>query len=124
MRRCWRAIPITSESLTNRGLALAGLGRFDEALASLDRALALRPGFPEGLSNRGNVLRALDRYDEAMADYRQALSIQPDSVVALNNLGVAFNGLNRCDEALANSTKLWPCSRITPRHISIAACAL
>ena len=114
--RYWGAIPIMSSSLTNRGHALAGLGRLEEALASLDRALALRPDFTEGLSNRGNVLRALGRYDEAMADYRHALAIRPDSVVALNNLGVTFNGLNRCDEALA---KFDEALAISPNHAEV-----
>src|SRR5262249_36310679 len=48
--------------------------RFDEALASYDRALALQPDDADALNNRGNVLRQLQRFDEALASYDRALA--------------------------------------------------
>ena len=46
---------------------LHALKRSDEALASLDKALALAPGHPDALNNRGNVLLELKRPAEALA---------------------------------------------------------
>jgi tetratricopeptide (TPR) repeat protein len=77
--------------------------RFDEALASYDRALALRPDHAEALCNRGATLHALQRFDEALASYDRALALQPDHAGAvLYNRGNALKQLKRFDEALAS----------------------
>jgi tetratricopeptide (TPR) repeat protein len=78
------------------------LKRFDEALASYDRALALRPNFVEALYNRGNLLRELKRFDEALASYDRALALRPNFIEALQNRGHALEQLKRFEEALAS----------------------
>ena len=50
-------------------MTLHALERFDEALASFDRALALRPDNAEALGSRGFTLHVLRRFDEALASY-------------------------------------------------------
>src|SRR5215831_15778532 len=75
---------------------------FDLALASYDRALALRPDFAVALYNRGVTLQELDRCEEALASYDRALAAQPDHVEALNNRGVMLQRLKRDEEALAS----------------------
>jgi tetratricopeptide (TPR) repeat protein len=87
---------------SNRGLALAGLQRFAEAIASYDRALSLRPGEAEVLYNRGNALLALGRPLDALDAYERALLARPDYAEALCNRGAALATLGRNDEALAN----------------------
>src|SRR5580700_10029173 len=101
MTRCWQR-PDHVEALNNRGFALSRLKRFDEALLSLDRAMALRPAMREALNNRGNVLVALNRHDDAIADFNRALAICPDDFFAFNNRAIALQGLHRCGEALAD----------------------
>jgi Tfp pilus assembly protein PilF len=76
--------------------------RFDEALASYDRALAVRPDYAEALSNRGVTLHELKRFDEALASYDRALAVRPDYAEALSNRGVTLHDLKRFDEALAS----------------------
>src|SRR5262249_57335588 len=61
--------------------------RFDEALASYDRALAVRPDFAEALSNRGVTLQELKRFDEALASYERARDAPPDHSEAPGNRG-------------------------------------
>ena len=73
----------------------AGAEAVDEALASYDRALALRPDYAEALNNRGNALQELKRYDEALASYDRALTLRPDYAEALNNRGNALQELKR-----------------------------
>jgi tetratricopeptide (TPR) repeat protein len=87
---------------SNRGLALQGLGRFAEALASYDRALALRPGYPEALFNRAVSLQALARFEQALAGYDRALAVRPDHAEALSNRGVVLHKLGRIAEAIAS----------------------
>ena len=48
---------------------LRDLGRPEEALASYDGALAIRPDYAEALNNRGNRAMALGRLEEALASY-------------------------------------------------------
>jgi tetratricopeptide (TPR) repeat protein len=79
-------------------------GKNDAALASCDRALALRPGSAAAFSNRGNVLQALRRYDEALASYDRAVDMRPDFAQAHYNgaicrllLGDFEGGLEKCE---------------------------
>ncbi len=77
-------------------------GRQIEALASYDRALALRPDDPQLLSNRGVTLGELGRPEEALASYNRALALRPDHAPALSNRGNALRALRRFEEALAS----------------------
>lgn len=90
--------------------ALGSLGRYDEAIAELDRSLALDPLNPEGHHNRGAALERLGRRDEAVAAYREAVRYRGDyepSLRALARLGAPANrrasagGNERRAEALA-----------------------
>ena len=69
--------PHCVEAHNYRGMALQQLQRTAEALASFDRALALRPESAELHNNRGNVLRQLQRLPEALASYDRAIALQP-----------------------------------------------
>jgi protein O-GlcNAc transferase len=77
------------------------LKRFDAALASYDKALALKPDYPVAVSNRGNVLKELKRYDEALKCYDDAIALAPDYAEAFNNRGMTLNELRRFEDALA-----------------------
>lgn len=85
----------------NRGNALNALGRFDEAVACFERAVAIRPDLAEAHCNRGNALSRLSRWQEAVAAYDAALALRPALVEALNNRGDALMRLGREAEALA-----------------------
>jgi len=76
--------------------------RFDEALASYDRVLVVRPHDAEAFNNRGNILKELKRFDEALASYDRALALRPDFVEALYNRGNTLLQFKRFDEALAS----------------------
>jgi tetratricopeptide (TPR) repeat protein len=86
----------------NQGIALHDLKRYDEALASYERALVLKPDYVEAWSNRGNTLNLLKRYDEALASFERALTLEPNYVKALLNYGDVLHDLKRYDEALAS----------------------
>jgi tetratricopeptide (TPR) repeat protein len=95
-------------------VALAELKRFQEALASCDQALALRPDYPDALYNRANALRALGRHAEALASYDAALALEPDRIDVLNNRGLSLSALKRHEEALADFERVLA---VVPDHV-------
>jgi len=78
------------------------LSRHDDALASFDQALAIKPDFADALNNRGNALQGLQRHAEALDSYDRALTVRPDYAEALSNRGNALAFLNRTEEALGS----------------------
>ena len=78
----------------------AQLGRFDNALQLVDRALASNPGIAQLHFHRAELLRALRRTDAALEAYRHALAIDPNHVEALNNLADSLTAMERMAEAL------------------------
>ena len=87
--------------LSNRGAALQLLGRFEEALASYDAALALEPDNAVLLYNRGRTLQDLGRFEEALASYQYSLALNPNSAPTLNNAANTLRALKRYPDALA-----------------------
>jgi Tfp pilus assembly protein PilF len=75
-------------AFSNYGSVQAKLKRFEEALTSYDRALALKPDYADALNNRGNVLKELKRFNEALASYDRALDLKPDYAEAHFNAGL------------------------------------
>ena len=52
--------------LTQKGIALIGLGMFNEAIMNFDRALAIDPNLKPALTSKGVALNNLGRYGEAI----------------------------------------------------------
>jgi tetratricopeptide (TPR) repeat protein len=80
---------------------LACLGRSDEAMAQIDRALSLDP-----LNVTIHAFRAIDllfahRFDEAATQFRKTLAMEPGNPVALTNLYAALAAKGLYKEALA-----------------------
>jgi tetratricopeptide (TPR) repeat protein len=80
----------------------SNLGKKHLALASYDRALAVRPDYAEALFNRGVALHELKRFEEALASYDRALTVRADYAEVLSNRGLALHELKRFEEALAS----------------------
>ncbi len=93
--------PKDAGALVNYGNVLTLLGRFVEAVASYDRALAIAPD-ADTLTNRGNALQGLNRLEDALASYETALARDPNNVQALFKRGVVLGELGRADDALAS----------------------
>ena len=74
-------------SLTEKAVVLNSIGRFDEALAYLDKALLIDPNNVLALINKGISLDGLGRFDEEITYYDKALSIDPNNKNAINNKG-------------------------------------
>lgn len=89
-------------TLLKRGKALMSLKRFNEALVSYDRALAIAPGCLDAFFNRGVALALLGRYEQALESFERVLEGNPDHAVAHFNRGVVLDDLMRYEDALAS----------------------
>ncbi len=91
--------PCLADYQVNRGEALRGLGRRDEAVAALRGAIAVNPDHVAGHNNLGIVLNDLGRYAEAVVVFERALALQPKHINAQNNLALAYRALGRHADA-------------------------
>jgi tetratricopeptide (TPR) repeat protein len=85
----------------NLGTALVEVGEAEKALPHLQRALELKPAFPETLNSLGNVLNRLGRPSEALPLLEQAVRLQPRFAAAHNTLGATLMNLGRAPEGIA-----------------------
>lgn len=93
--------PASANFFNTRGVILQTLQRFEEALASFDRANELVGGHPQMQFNRGVVLHAMARFDEAVHSYDKALAGDPANPQIHNNRGNALQAMGRYEEAVA-----------------------
>jgi tetratricopeptide (TPR) repeat protein len=76
--------------LSERGVALGRLFRWEEALANYDKGLAI-PAMPDSMRaqlhrGRGFVLIEMNRLDDAEADYKRSLELDPGNPIANSEL--------------------------------------
>lgn len=95
------------------GIALAQLGRYDEAEEQLRRAIGIRAAFPEAQFNLAGVLQLAGRYQESEMCLRRALKLKPVYLEARVSLGMCLALLNRLPEARDSYEKAL---RTAPRH--------
>lgn len=86
-------------SLYYRGAILNRSGKYEEALNSLDQALAERPDLMTAREERGESLWQLGRKDEAFAAWTEAVSRNPGLPVANSFLAGAAVQMGRSDAA-------------------------
>jgi tetratricopeptide (TPR) repeat protein len=84
------ARPASAEALCIRAHALDALDRPEEALATYQRVIELRPDHGEALNNLGNVLCQLGRIDEAIAIFERVQSLRPADADAHFNSSFAY----------------------------------
>jgi len=95
------------------GIALARLGRYDEAEQQLRRAIGIRSAFPEAYFNLAGVLQLTGRFQESEMALRRALKLKPAYLEARISLAQSLVLLNRLPEARDCYEKAL---RAAPRH--------
>ncbi|MDM8551657.1 tetratricopeptide repeat protein [Desulfobacterales bacterium HSG2] len=81
-------------------VALADVGKTDEAIYHYTEILRLNPGHVNAHNNLGFVLADQKRTDEAVYHYKEALRLDPGFAKAHNNLGIILAGRNKTAEAV------------------------
>ena len=100
LRNAAQLLPADAEAHRNLGAVLKEQGQFDEALASLERVLAIDPHDLPVLVAAADCLCALGRAREAVPLYERALERNPRLLEAHNNLGNALQELGDCERAV------------------------
>jgi protein O-GlcNAc transferase len=89
----------------NRGVALEGQGRNEEALQSYRQAMECDPSSAHSYFNMGALLALSKRFDEAIACMNRVLALEPDNAEALLHQGAAYLGLKQDEQAFASFNK-------------------
>ena len=65
-----------SSAWNNKGLSLANLGRYEEAITSYDKVIEINPNNANAWYNRGTALDNLGRYEEAQNCFEKAKQLE------------------------------------------------
>ncbi|MGC4043167.1 MAG: tetratricopeptide repeat protein [Armatimonas sp.] len=90
---------LDEEDYLDRGRILAKQGKYDDAIADLSKAIALKKDFDKAYNLRGICYENKKEYEKAFADYDKAVSIQPKFSEYLRNRGDMHYQLQRFEQA-------------------------
>ena len=113
-RRVLETAPDHPRALHYAGVLAHQQGRNEEAVALIERSVALVPDQADWHSNLGIVLQSDQRLDPAIDAYRRAIKIDPGHANAHNNLGVLLRAVGQPVEAEAAYRAA---IRAAPEHI-------
>ena len=118
------ALPENREAHDTLIRELLGAGRFDEALAASDAAMAISPDTAELHSLRGSVLGRLQRSEEAVASVERAISLDPGIRAAVYALraDLLWNARRQPEAIAAYTEALARCG--TPEEYALVAGSL
>jgi tetratricopeptide (TPR) repeat protein len=86
----YRQAPTDAVILNKLGIAYHHLFALDEARKDYEKALLIRPNYPEAINNLGAADFAERHYKQSIHLYRKALRLMPNSAVIAANLGTAY----------------------------------
>lgn len=100
-RQILQVEPNHADALHFLGVVACQVGRYEDALDHISRAIGVRESTAGFHYNLGKVYEALSRLPEAVASYRRALALEPRMAEAHNNLGLGLATLGNVEEAMA-----------------------
>lgn len=89
----------------NSGSSHLNAGRYELAIADLDKAIALNPGDFYSRDARGIAYAGLKQFDRAIEDYDQAIKLKKDAPSAFGARGLAHEALDQQDLAIADFSR-------------------
>jgi len=95
--------PIRAQESFDSGQRLLAIARYNQAILSFDRAVALKPDFEEAYVSRGRARAALYDPERAVQDFSAAIALRPRDAQALLNRGRAYLLLKNYSAAIDDS---------------------
>jgi tetratricopeptide (TPR) repeat protein len=96
----YREAPTNAVILNKLGIAYHHLFALDEARKDYEKALLIRPNYPEAINNLGAADFAERHYKQSIRLYRKALKLMPNSAVIAANLGTAYFARGKYQDGL------------------------
>jgi tetratricopeptide (TPR) repeat protein len=90
------------EELLKKGNDLRDLGKYEEAVASYNRAIEIDPSFQEAWFSRGDVFSHLKLYKLAISSYDKALEIDHNDYMTWFLRGNTLNRSEQYEEAISS----------------------
>jgi type IV pilus biogenesis/stability protein PilW len=97
--------PDVPEILHFYGILAHRKGRDDQAIESIEKAIAIAPTYADAHNNLGNIYNKAGQPEKAVDAYRRAIELSPGNVAAHNNLGTVLKDLDRFEEAAEQFAK-------------------
>jgi len=91
--------PSSSYALNNSGVASNRLGRFEEAVQSLKKAIEVEPKNTGAMLNLSISYNSLKRYGQSILILERAIQISPEKASLWNNLGSAYKLLGNASKS-------------------------
>lgn len=88
------------------GVVLKEQGKLQEAIKAFNKAIQLKPDYPEAYFDRGITFENIGQIDEAVSNYDKAIQLKPDYVDAYLNHGNALKDLGQLEEAVKDYDKV------------------
>jgi len=89
----------------NLGICLVEVGRYDEAISQLKKAISLKPDEAVLYYNLGRIMRRAEKYEEAVPYFEISLKLDPSNVYAYKILGITYAQIGKKEEAKRNLEK-------------------
>lgn len=105
LNRALTVVPDHPDALHLSGIVAFRLGRREEALTKIERAIECGVDIRLYLRNISEVYRALGRFDDALNAARRATAMAPDDPVCLHNLAVIQYHRLELDDCIASAEK-------------------
>jgi len=102
-----------ADYVSSLGIALQRLGRREDALQALEKAVQLQPDNAQNWKNLANVLFELQRTEKAILAYRKVLGFDPRDWDATCRLGYLHSRSGQLEDALAC---FGVCDALQPNH--------
>jgi tetratricopeptide (TPR) repeat protein len=103
-----QTFPLVADGWAYKAWALAGLGRFDEAITAASNAIEIDSNCRQAWLEKAEALCKLERYEEALIAFEQHFNVtldharcRPAKGDCWNAYGVTLAHLNRYEDALA-----------------------
>ena len=97
--------PNSARAQLNLGIGCGKIGRYEDAIVYLQKAIAISPGWVKCYTTLGHAYLETGLPKEAKQVLEAALRLDPSSVIAHHNLGVVYEKEGRIEEAIREKKK-------------------
>lgn len=96
--------PLNAKESYDAGVRLFQIARYNQAILSFDRAVALKPDMVDGYLMRGKAYVGESKPEEALPNFSKAIELRPSDPEPWLERGTAYLELNKFREAIADAS--------------------